>query len=54
MIPWSPLARGFLTRPWDAEATVRVNTDAAFKVSAGGNRLQSQCNLVSLTPCLVD
>ena len=26
MIPWSPLARGRLTRPWDA-ATARTETD---------------------------
>ena len=26
MIPWSPLARGRLTRPWDAE-TARTETD---------------------------
>lgn len=32
MIPWSPLARGFLTRPWNAEETIRAKTDAAFKV----------------------
>ncbi|KAL7418666.1 hypothetical protein Q5752_006349 [Cryptotrichosporon argae] len=31
MIPWSPLCRGFLARPWDAEETVRVKTDANYK-----------------------
>ncbi|WVQ82243.1 hypothetical protein IAT38_004371 [Cryptococcus sp. DSM 104549] len=29
-IPWSPLARGFLTRPWDAEATTRVKSDGGY------------------------
>ena len=27
VIPWSPLARGRLTRPWQAEATKRLETD---------------------------
>jgi aryl-alcohol dehydrogenase (NADP+) len=27
VIPWSPLARGRLTRPWDAAATARTETD---------------------------
>jgi 1-deoxyxylulose-5-phosphate synthase len=27
VIPWSPLARGRLTRPWQSEATRRVETD---------------------------
>ncbi|GMK54343.1 hypothetical protein CspeluHIS016_0109290 [Cutaneotrichosporon spelunceum] len=31
MIPWSPLARGFLTRPWDTEEGIRQKTDAAYK-----------------------
>ncbi|OCF42755.1 aryl-alcohol dehydrogenase [Kwoniella heveanensis CBS 569] len=26
-IPWSPLGRGFLTRPWNAEGTVRAGSD---------------------------
>ncbi|WWD10508.1 hypothetical protein V865_008644 [Kwoniella europaea PYCC6329] len=30
-IPWSPLCRGFLSRPWNAEETVRVKTDANYK-----------------------
>jgi aryl-alcohol dehydrogenase-like predicted oxidoreductase len=32
VIPWSPLARGRLTRPWKSEATVREKTD---KVGTG-------------------
>ncbi len=27
VIPWSPLARGRLARPWDGEATKRFQTD---------------------------
>jgi aryl-alcohol dehydrogenase-like predicted oxidoreductase len=27
VVPWSPLARGRLTRPWDTEATARSRTD---------------------------
>lgn len=30
-IPWSPLCRGFLARPWKAEETLRVKTDANYK-----------------------
>ncbi|KAK1924492.1 NADP-dependent oxidoreductase domain-containing protein [Papiliotrema laurentii] len=30
-IPWSPLCRGFLTRPWQAEETLRVKTDPQYK-----------------------
>jgi aryl-alcohol dehydrogenase-like predicted oxidoreductase len=28
VIPWSPLARGRLTRPWQSEPTKRLQTDA--------------------------
>jgi len=34
MIPWSPLARGFLTRPVH-EQTTRANTDAFQKIAVG-------------------
>lgn len=30
-IPWSPLSRGFLARPWQAEETLRVKTDTNYK-----------------------
>ena len=36
VIPWSPLARGRLTRPWKAETTARTETDVF------GNRLYAQ------------
>jgi len=32
VIPWSPLARGRLARPWDGEATKRAETDGFAKV----------------------
>ena len=31
VLPWSPLARGKLARPWDAEATKRSETDGHAK-----------------------
>jgi 1-deoxyxylulose-5-phosphate synthase len=31
VLPWSPLARGRLTRPWDSERTRRLETDAFGK-----------------------
>jgi aryl-alcohol dehydrogenase-like predicted oxidoreductase len=31
VIPWSPLARGRLTRPWNSEATKRLETDTFGK-----------------------
>ena len=30
-IPWSPLCRGFLARPWDAKETIRVQSDTYVK-----------------------
>ena len=30
-IPWSPVARGVLTRPWDERATTRENSDSFLK-----------------------
>ncbi|KAJ5168351.1 Versiconal hemiacetal acetate reductase [Penicillium canariense] len=32
LIPWSPMARGVLARPWDSRSTVRENTDGAIKM----------------------
>lgn len=31
LIPWSPMARGVLTRPWGSRSTVREATDGALK-----------------------
>jgi len=35
VIPWSPLARGRLTRPWNAESTKRLETDQFGKTVYG-------------------
>ena len=32
IIPWSPIARGALARPWGSRSTVRENTDGALKM----------------------
>ncbi|CEO60246.1 Putative Voltage-gated shaker-like K channel [Penicillium brasilianum] len=32
LIPWSPMARGVLARPWGSRSTVRESTDGALKV----------------------
>jgi versiconal hemiacetal acetate reductase len=31
LIPWSPIARGVLARPWSERATLRESTDGALK-----------------------
>jgi aryl-alcohol dehydrogenase-like predicted oxidoreductase len=36
VIPWSPLARGRLARPWQSESTMRSETDAF------GNRMYAK------------
>lgn len=36
LVPWSPLARGRLTRPWKAETTTRSETDKFQKTLYGG------------------
>ncbi|HEY1803318.1 MAG TPA: aldo/keto reductase [Terracidiphilus sp.] len=36
VIPWSPLARGRLTRAWKAETTVRSESDAFMKILYSG------------------
>lgn len=32
LIPWSPIARGALARPWGSRSTLRENTDGALKM----------------------
>ncbi|KAF7164210.1 hypothetical protein CNMCM5623_008875 [Aspergillus felis] len=32
LIPWSPMARGVLARPWGSRSSVRENTDAAIQL----------------------
>ncbi|HET6413235.1 MAG TPA: aldo/keto reductase [Anaeromyxobacter sp.] len=36
IIPWSPLARGRLTRPWKSDGTKRAQTDRFGKIMYGG------------------
>jgi aryl-alcohol dehydrogenase-like predicted oxidoreductase len=36
VIPWSPLARGRLTRAWKSESTTRSETDAFMKILYSG------------------
>lgn len=31
LIPWSPMARGALARPWGERSSIRENTDSAIK-----------------------
>jgi len=31
LIPWSPMARGALTRPWNERSSIREHTDGALK-----------------------
>jgi aryl-alcohol dehydrogenase-like predicted oxidoreductase len=31
LIPWSPMARGVLARPWGERSSIRENTDGAIK-----------------------
>lgn len=38
VIPWSPLARGRLARPWDTQATPRLETDAYGKSLYGDSQ----------------
>lgn len=32
VIPWSPMARGILARPWGSRSTLRESTDGALKL----------------------
>ncbi|KAA8648717.1 hypothetical protein EYZ11_004241 [Aspergillus tanneri] len=32
LIPWSPMARGVLARPWNSRSTIRESTDGALKL----------------------
>ena len=59
VIPWSPLARGRLTRPWKSESTTREQTDKFAKVLFGAteeadrhvvNRVTGSCGRPGLTP----
>jgi aryl-alcohol dehydrogenase (NADP+) len=46
VIPWSPLARGKLARPWESEATTRADNDA-FGKSLYGNAVEADKAVVA-------
>ncbi|EAW10563.1 aldo/keto reductase [Aspergillus clavatus NRRL 1] len=46
LIPWSPMARGVLARPWAARASVRESTDAALKLLVRGRESDSDRAIV--------
>lgn len=41
IIPWSPIARGVLARPWDSRSTLRENTDGALKMLVRSRETES-------------
>lgn len=49
-IPWSPLARGLLTRPWAAPKTLRQNTDIWLSVLAQGEADKTVVNRCVSSP----
>lgn len=46
IIPWSPIARGVLARPWGARSTVRENTDGALKFLVRSRETESDKAIV--------
>jgi versiconal hemiacetal acetate reductase len=42
VIPWSPIARGALARPWGSRGTVRENSDGALKMFVRLNAVKSK------------
>ena len=47
IIPWSPIARGALTRPWGSRSTVREETDGALKSLVRNRESESDKQIVS-------
>lgn len=47
IIPWSPIARGALTRPWGSRSTVREETDGALKSLVRNRESESDKKIVS-------
>lgn len=47
LIPWSPMARGVLARPWNSRSTVRESTDGALKLLVRGRETQADQAIVS-------
>lgn len=46
LIPWSPMARGVLTRPWGSRSTVRESTDGALKMLIRSRETESDKAIV--------
>lgn len=41
IIPWSPIARGVLARPWNSRESVRESTDATLKAIVRGRESEA-------------
>ena len=41
LIPWSPIARGALARPWTSRSTLRENTDVGMSIIVRGREAES-------------
>lgn len=41
LIPWSPMARGVLARPWGSRSSVREKTDGALKALVRSREVES-------------
>jgi aryl-alcohol dehydrogenase-like predicted oxidoreductase len=48
LIPWSPLARGVLARPWSDRTTLRENTDMAMNML--GLRHEAEADMATVGP----
>lgn len=46
IIPWSPMARGVLARPWNSRSTTREGTDGALKVLVRSRETESDKAIV--------
>lgn len=46
IIPWSPIARGVLARPWGSRSTLRENTDGALKFLVRSRETESDKAIV--------
>lgn len=46
IIPWSPMARGVLARPWDSRSSVRENTDGALNILVRNRETESDKAIV--------
>lgn len=46
LIPWSPLARGVLARPWNARSSTREATDGALKLLVRGRESEADKAIV--------